>query len=311
MHRISRMIVTVGAAVLVATNAAAQESPTGNEEDRGAARGSATVPIPAPSGVSLFPADDLFRPLIADPKESTFFASHLGGSSDSRGSRTGSVGIGATVVIVRWAGPGPGDGLEFGLGGGVFAQFDLTRQSHDLINADYVIGLPISVRRGPYAVRFRAYHQSSHLGDEFVETHGAERLNLSFESMELLVSRDLGPVRGYGGGEYRFNRNPQDSLEHGVLHGGIEYRHPSPLVRFGDWGALRPVVAIDAQSFEYRAWRVGWSGRAGVELGAQDGTGRDGRTMRFLFEVYEGPNPYGQFFAEDITSVGVGAHFAY
>jgi hypothetical protein len=253
----------------------------------------------------------LFRPLIADPKESTLFASMLGGSSDTRGSRTGSVGVGASVPIVRWTGPGPGDGLEFGLAGGVFAQFDLTRKSHDLINADYVIGLPISFRRGPYAVRFRAYHQSSHLGDEFVENRDADRLNLSFESLELLVARDFGPVRGYGGGEYRFNRNPQDSLAHGVLHAGVEYRYPVPLVRIGSWGALRPVVALDAQSFEYRDWRIGWSGRAGVELGPLTEVGRAGRTVSFLFEVYDGPNPYGQFFAEDVTSVGFGAHFTY
>ena len=261
--------------------------------------------------MSFLPGNHLFRPLVADPKEATFFASHLGGSSASRGARTASVGMGSTVTIVRWNGSGPGDGVEFGLGGGVFAQFDLTRQSHDLINADYVIGLPIAFRRGPYAVRFRAYHQSSHLGDEFVETRGAQRLNLSFESFELLASRDFGPVRGYAGGEYRFNRNPQDSLEHGVLHGGVEYRHPAPLARFGSRGALRPVVALVAQSFEYRSWRVGWSGRVGVELGAAGATGGEGRTIRFLFEFYDGPNPYGQFFAEDITAIGFGAHFTY
>ncbi len=311
MDRIHRVMVVLGAAALVAGGAAAQQPSSGDESVHGSPRREAAAPIPGPTGVSLFPGDDLFRPLIADPKESTFFASLLGGSSPSRGSRTGSVGIGATVAIVRWAGPGPHDGLEFGLGGGVFAQFDLTRKSHDLINADYVIGLPIALRRGPYAVRFRVYHQSSHLGDEFVENRVTDRLNLSFEALELLVSRDFGPVRGYAGGEYRFNRNPQDSLEHGVLHTGVEYRYPSPLVRMGGWGALRPVIALDAQSFEYRDWRLGWSGRAGVELGPLSGAGRSGRTVRFMFELYDGPNPYGQFFAEGVTSVGFGAHFTY
>jgi hypothetical protein len=219
--------------------------------------------------------------------------------------------MGATVAIVRWAGAKDGDGLEFGLSGAVFAQFDLTRSSHDLINADYVVGLPVSYRRGPYAIRFRAYHQSSHLGDEFVENNQVQRLNLSFESFELLAARDFGPLRTYAGGEFRFNRVPHDSLEHGVLHGGMEYRHPTPVVRVGSWGALRPVVAVDAQSFQYSDWRVGWSGRAGIELGPiGDGT-RGGRTVSFLVEFYDGPNPYGQFFAEDISSVGFGAHFNY
>ncbi len=262
-------------------------------------------------GMAIFPRGDVFRPLIADPRERQFFASLLSESSPSRGSRTGSVGIGASVGIIRWPGPEAADGLQLGLSGGVFAQFDLTQQSHDLINADYLIGIPITFRRGDYAVRFRFYHQSSHLGDEFVENNAnVRRLNLSFESFELLASRDFGPVRGYAGGEFRFNRTPHDQLEHGVLHGGVEYRHPRPLVRIGQWGVLRPVVAVDAQSFEQRDWRIGWSGRAGVEVGALGASGTAPR-VSLLLELYDGPNPYGQFYLEDTSFIGFGAHFTY
>ncbi len=50
---------------------------------------------------------------------------------------------------------------------GVF-QFDLSAPSSDLINTDYVVGVPLSWRSGGWSTRVRLYHQSSHLGDEFL-----------------------------------------------------------------------------------------------------------------------------------------------
>jgi Protein of unknown function (DUF1207) len=60
----------------------------------------------------------------------------------------------------------------------------------ELINADYVIGFPLSYRNGPLSARARLFHQSSHLGDEFLLPQRPElkvtRMNLSFETIELL-----------------------------------------------------------------------------------------------------------------------------
>ncbi len=261
-------------------------------------------------GAKLLPASDLFRPLVADPTEFEFFASLHSVSSPSRGRRIGSAAIGNSVGFIQWAGASEDEGLQLGLSGGVFAQFDLTKTSHDLVNADYIIGLPITYRRGAYSARFRVYHQSSHLGDEFLENSNIERLNLSFEAFELLLSRDFGPLRGYAGGEYRFNRTPKKDLEHGLLHGGLEYRHRGELFRLGRTVAVRPVVAVDVKSFEQRDWGVGVSGRAGIELGSLPGGG-SGRAVSFLVEVYDGPNPYGQFYFEDLSFIGFGVHFTY
>lgn len=298
MRRMGQVLLGGAALVVIAGTAGAQER-TGPQ------------PTTDRTAAALFPPGDVFRPLLADPKETVFFASFLNGSSPSRGSRTGSVGMGATVGAVRWDGVTAGDGVQVGLSGGVFAQFDLTKQSHDLINADYVVGLPVTLRRGAFSARFRLYHQSSHLGDEFVENNDVERLNLSFEALELVLSRDFGPLRGYGGGEYRFNRTPHADLKHGLLHGGLEYRHPEPMFWLGRLGAVRPVVGIDVKSWEQRDWGLGWSGRVGLELGSLPGGLGRGRSMTFFLELYDGPNPYGQFYFEDTSFVGFGAHFTY
>lgn len=297
MATVSRWVGPVVMTVLVSSTAPGQSSePAGG---RSAERRAAI----------LLPAGDLFRGVLADPTELEFFASFHGVSSPTRGSRIGSVAMGNTIGFIRWAGATEDEGLQVGLSGGVLAQFDLTKPSRDLVNADYIVGLPITYRRGAYSARFRVYHQSSHLGDEFVENNDIERLNLSFEAFELLLSRDFGPFRGYGGGEYRFNRTPKRDLEHGLLHGGVEYRHRGALFRLGRTVAARPLVAVDVKSFEQRDWEAGVSGRVGIELGSLPGGG--GRTVSFLVEAYDGPNPYGQFYFEDIQFIGFGAHFRY
>src|SRR3989441_9983146 len=74
----------------------------------------------------------------------------------------------------------------------------------------------------PYTTLFRSrlYHQSSHLGDEYLLHTNAQRVDLTFEAAELLVSKEIAQWRVYGGGEYLFAHSPAD-LAPGVLHGGL------------------------------------------------------------------------------------------
>src|SRR5262245_35337652 len=124
-------------------------------------------------GVVWFPHDQIFCPLIADPKEPNSFVSILRGTFQSLDHPTGadttigSVGLADSFGLVRLGGPSPGDGVQLDVVGSIFAQFDLGTESNDLINADYIIELPLTFRRGGFSARARIYHQSSHLGDEF------------------------------------------------------------------------------------------------------------------------------------------------
>src|SRR5256885_16100932 len=92
-------------------------------------------------------------------------------------------------------------------------------------------------------MRLRVYHQSSHLGDEYMIHAHAQRVDLSFEAAELLVARELAHWRVYGGGEYMFTHSPAD-LKPGVLHAGLEYRQPGPLVRLRRPAARRLGAAV-------------------------------------------------------------------
>ena len=70
------------------------------------------------TGTVGFPEDQIFCPLVADPKEARSFVSFLHGTFRSLDDPTGegtsiaSVGVGDSFGLVRWGGPEPGEGVQ-------------------------------------------------------------------------------------------------------------------------------------------------------------------------------------------------------
>jgi hypothetical protein len=294
---------TVAVPLLAASPALAQEAvpyPT---------RCGVGVPQAEARGYVPLPQGDVFCPLVADPKAIRSFASYLRETSEEAETDVASVGISDQFGLVRW-GRGAGDGVQVSLQAGVFAQFDLDAPSFDLLNADFLVGIPITWRRGGSSLRARVYHQSSHIGDEFLlrgDPPDFRRENLSFESLELLLSQDTGILRLYAGGEYLVNRSPAD-LARTVAHGGAELR-PQGGVDFGRLGSVRPLVAVDVKSADEQEWKPAVSVRAGLDVGRpREGLASGGR-WSLLAEFYHGPSPYGQFYREEVRLVGVGMQF--
>jgi len=249
------------------------------------------------------PSTDWFQPLLADPKEPRFFMSALQVKSAVRDSTIGAVGFGEDFGIVRRE-LGAGSGWQLGLSGAVFAQFDLEAPSSDLVNADYVIGLPITWRTQEWSGRLRLYHQSSHLGDEYLlSAEEPERINLSFEAIEALIAYDFGAARVYGGGEYLFHRDPVD-LGKRLLHAGLEWRSREAAFRVADIGAAHWIAGIDLKRREQNDWASQLSAKLGLELAPLDGA-PGGRHWSVLLEYYDGASPYGQFYEMDLSYWGV------
>ncbi|MGH9255521.1 MAG: DUF1207 domain-containing protein [Vicinamibacterales bacterium] len=260
------------------------------------------------TGTVFFPQDQIFCPLIADPKEPRSFMSFLRGTFPSlddpsgEGTPIASVGLGDSFGLVRRGGPSGGEGVQLDVVGSIFAQFDLGAPSTDLINADYIVGVPLTFRRNGFSLRARLYHQSSHLGDEFLlRSDDIQRENLSFESVELLLSQELGPLRGYAGAERIFRREP-DTMPTRLLHGGVE-------LRTGRARKVQLLGGVDLKTTEQHDWSPAISGRVGLEVGRPGPDGHPGRLITLMLELYEGPSPYGQFFQDDISYVGIGLQF--
>jgi hypothetical protein len=250
-----------------------------------------------------FPTGDLFRPLIADPKQPQFFVSlNRFKSSGVRYTMT-SVGFGETFGIYRFFGNSEGDGLQLSVEGALFAQFNMDTPSYDLINADYIVGIPATYRFGDNSLRFRVYHQSSHLGDEFLQSiNPPERVNLSYEAIELIYSREWRGWRVYGGGEYLIHKEPDD-LKPMSAHWGIEYRGSKPIV----WNG-RPIAGVDMKSFDEHDWAIDTSVKAGLEFGHPN-PGQ--RRLRLMAEWYKGFDPRGQFYNNKVDYYGMGVSLGF
>ena len=250
-----------------------------------------------------FPTGDLFRPLIADPKQPQFFVSLNRFRSSGVLYTLASVGFGETFGFYRFFGSREGDGLQLSVEGALFAQFNMDTPSYNLLNADYTIGIPVTYRHGDNSLRFRIYHQSSHLGDELLlSANPPDRVNLSYEAIELIYSREWRGWRVYGGGEYLIHKEPAD-LKPMSAHWGIEYRSIEPLFFNG-----RPIVGVDMKSLEEHKWAFDTSVKAGLEFGHPN-PGQ--RRLRVMAEWYKGFDPRGQFYINKIEYYGMGVSLGF
>lgn len=69
---------------------------------------------------------------------------------------------------------------------------------------------------------------------------------------------------------------------------------------------ITPVLGADFKSFEELNWVINANVVGGVEW-SMDGSSR---RFRFLLNYYHGFNPYGQFFAQKVETVGFGLYLS-
>lgn len=261
----------------------------------------AEVKAPQELTAGFLPGDHLFKSLIADPRWPHFAVSYQRYLDDPELGSVAAVSLGESIILYR---DRIGKGMwEFGIQAGVFAFFDLEAPSMDLVNADYVVGLVAGYRRGQFSALGRLFHQSSHLGDEYLLGNPVEdRVNLSYQAVDLRLSYEFfgNALRLCVGGGNIFAREPA-TLKPWSLQTGLELRRPwpSPGARF------RPVAAADVQYREENSWQPDTSLRAGIEFQRWLGS----RNLQLLVEYFRGHSPNGQFYTEYIDYLGLGLHF--
>ena len=250
--------------------------------------------------LGFLPGGNLFQPLIADPRWPHFSVAYQNYLGDQELNNVASVTFGESIALYR--NRAPFDGLwEVGFQAGVFSIFDLDGPSFDLINTDFAGGITASYRVKNFSTFFRIFHQSSHLGDEFLLRNPINRLNLSFEGADLKLSyRFFDWLRLYAGGTYLFDRDPSD-LKPWVAQAGIELQSPW---RF--WGdSTRLITAADLQHLQEHNWSTEISVRSGLQFERPQNFMRK---IQLLLEYYNGHSPNGQFFDRKIEYIGTGVH---
>jgi hypothetical protein len=252
----------------------------------------------------FLPESDLFAPPLADQKEPRFsfsaqharFAEGALPSDPTRSTiAAGHVSAGGIYGLWAWRDLPGCDGLQIDLTGGVFSQFNLSAASQDLINTDFIVGVQVTMRHAGMSGRIRLYHQSSHLGDEFLlHNPTVLRRDFGFQAIDALGSFDRSWWRVYAGGGYLFFSEP--GLDPGMVQAGGDSRGTP-----GSLAGARPIAAFDVTALQARDWKATTSVAGGLEWGGPVRA----RRLRALVVFIDGYSAFGQF-STDQTARNLG-----
>lgn len=152
------------------------------------------VERPQISGIWFPQMTELFLPIIADPRAATYSLGYRSGDHVI-GVKTIPVSLGDDFPIYRWLDVFFGGDLQVGIEAAIWSVFNMDPHPNiakgwgELVNTDFYVGIPITFATGPWSFRARAYHISSHLGDEYMVDHpDVVRLNPSIEAIDFYTS---------------------------------------------------------------------------------------------------------------------------
>lgn len=178
------------------------------------------------NAVIFFPMQDPFTPLLADPRQPTSNLSFFTFSNEGYGQFNGTFGADLGIVRIESQTKGIQRSIQIGIMGAGFSRFALVDSAAQLIDTDYVIGVPVTFRIDNFSARIYFYHESSHIGEDYTKLTGfVPTSNFGQEILQVTPSWDVNRhLRLYGGVSYRIvelGNYPTigDSL---ILQGGFE-----------------------------------------------------------------------------------------
>lgn len=244
--------------------------------------------------------DEIFRRLLADPRQAGTVARYY----RLEGDNVSDVGLGAGWGLARWLPTGEwGDWvIQLNLEGMGISRFLLSGAVNEFQTIDFYANVPLEVRRGRFSTQFMLFHQSSHLGDDYIRRTNDQGFRYSIEGVRTLVSYEPHPsVRVYGGGMGLFHSIPY--RQKGTIQYGFELRTPDLrwLEDHRCWFYL-------AQDFK-NLGRVEWNLNSNTELGFRMGVPKVIRALRLHAGYFEGHSEYGQFFKNKEHYLSIGASF--
>jgi hypothetical protein len=201
--------------------------------------------------------------------------------------------IGGTLPwwqIAKW----PDGGIIFGVTAGVTTRFRVEYPTREDVGQDWFVGGPVEIAKGPWSGRFRVMHTSSHLGDELVETTGAQRVEVGGEYVDFMVARNFASAtRVYAGASYIFRSYTQvlpvllqlDRKDRTVVQiGGETGWFPWINGRFG-W-----IAGADWRTAERTGWQDSFAAAAGLAVRTHT------RGARLIARYFSGVSLLDQFF---------------
>lgn len=242
-------------------------------------------------GVWLPSCSSIFSQYAADPHQ-VGFGIAMRVKDRILDTNIGYVSFGAVMPVYRCDLFWKGWDLEVGVVGNLWGTFDLEATSKDLINTDWIGGIPVAVRKGPVGIRARLYHISSHLGDEFLlRSTAPTRVNPSYEAIDLAVDYKLYDcTRVYGQMTRLINHDSSYAMQPLQFDIGAEYTAGS--MALGAF-SMTPFAATHLRFQEVHSMKADFSGVLGMHWKGKN-TKKSAHVTTQL-ECYSGYSYEGQF----------------
>jgi len=252
----------------------------------------------------FLPRGHLFDPILLDPLEAQTYGSVLPLYLTNGERYVGSIvpfAFGFNKPFYRRT-TAPGRSEEIVLDLASFTQFEVyfdqiaRYQRRQIVNNDYKVSIQYNLRRGDNNYRFRVYHLSSHLGDDYIYRNritAPSTNSVNYEQLDAMYSRTIRDWRVYGGLGLTL-RKPEERKPLSAQFGAF-YKKPSQQ-------AARLVGGVDVKFFQETEFRPGVHAGVGVEVG------RTANNLTFLAETYSGFRPYSQYENQTIFWLGVGVY---
>jgi hypothetical protein len=205
--------------------------------------------------------------------------------------------LGARFGLVRYGANNEfwPQGWQLDLEGAAFPRLTLDSE-RNLIACDFRAGMPLTMRQGPWEMKFGYYHYSSHIGDEYlIANPGFDRLNYVRETLILGLAFNVNPsLRLYGETGWAFVAEGQ--AKPWEFQFGADFCSNKPT---GHRGA--PFFAINCHLHE----EVDFSGNLTVQTGWM-WRGTSGHLFRIGMQYFNGMSDQGQFFRNFEEQIGGG-----
>lgn len=186
-------------------------------------------------------------------------------------------------------------------GAEAYGRFSLADASSALISNDWHVNAILTADFTRLRLAAEAYHESSHLGDEYAQRFPTvSRVNWSREIVGLWASYRAGLLKLHANASYA--GIDAINVGRGALSAAVDYQG-KPGGMLG--GSARTVWAVNADAQEYTGWSVTWSGRAGARFA--DPQGRRGFALLLTF--LDGYSSQRQFYLKKSRYYGVEVRF--
>ena len=249
----------------------------------------------------LFPeSEQAFRRLIADPRHVQLGINYY----RLQGRDTSDVALGHSWGMARWYSHDDCWMWQWNLEAMAYSRFTVGGSVNEFETVDFFANLPLAVRHDAFSAQAMLFHESSHLGDDYIRRTTDRGFRYSLEGLKTTVSYEPAPwARVYGGMTYLLHVVPIPQRR--AFQGGFELT--SKDLELSRKYPVRVFLAQDLQSNENVKWNLNSRSVMGVNLGFHDVP----RYMRIYVGYFDGHSPYGQFFArrEHYADLGVSLHF--